>query len=114
LNSGYLDFAAWLITIDGKINIHIMNDLVFEESYSHPDVLKWLVDLGEHHGYGRVDINTNYNQVFHYFCVMGNFEMIEWILKLSETDGYNKIDIHDDDEHIFCACCELEKYENAK
>ena len=96
--NNYMTYAKSLIK-RYKINIHFNHERAFRDSCLHGNILvaKWLIDLGENHGYGQINIHTT--DVFTYTaficaCSNGHLKIAKWLINLGENHGFGKINIH--------------------
>ena len=103
---GYLIYAKWLLD-KYKFDIHADNETIFGWACKkgHFDISKWLIDLGENHGYGRINLHADFGDTFRITCQNGYFEIAKWLVDLGENHGYGRIDIHGNHEDSFRCCC---------
>ena len=102
---GYITYAKSLIN-RYDIDIHSEFEYAFFKSCANGDIetAKWLIDLGENHGYGKINIIIDRNpwirlidpwrSIFAKVCMNGHMEIAKWLIDLGENHGYGKIDIH--------------------
>lgn len=99
---GYITYAKSLIS-RYTINIHFEREYVFQMSckYGQMDIIKWLIDLGENHGYGKIDLHCDNSLAFRWACRNKYREIADWLIDLGENHGYGKIDQTLIDNYIF-------------
>jgi ankyrin repeat protein len=103
-----LEIAMWLIETDINklIDIHVLDELCFRTCIYNGknETAKWIVDLGDNHGYGLVNIHINDETSFRDSLRNGYNDIAMWLLELGENPKYGRIDIHAQDEEAFHSC----------
>ena len=105
---GFIIYAKSLVNRYGK-NIHRNFDVAFALAClnGHFEIAKWLIDLGENHGYRKIKIK------YGFFCFLGTeyrlnnnyFEIAKWLIDLGENHVYKRINIHANNNYAFRLCC---------
>ena len=100
--NGYISYARSLLKRH-EIYIHDHGEAAFRYACDkgHIEIAKWLIDLGENHGYGRINIHDRNEITFELACVYGHMKLAEWLIDLGENHGYGKINIHVGNDYIY-------------
>ena len=103
---GYLSYAKSLLS-RYNIDIHSSNEFAFSVACENGqlEIAKWLIELGEKHGYGKINIHDFVVNVFCYTCRFGQLQIAKWLIELGENHGYGKINIHHNYDMVFKICC---------
>jgi hypothetical protein len=69
-----LDVAKWLLTLDGKIDIHAENDFAFRQSVCSNNLIvsEWLLKLD-----GKINIHAENDDVFKFAVRKGNIKVFD-------------------------------------
>jgi len=76
---GHFELAKWIYSLNGKINIHINNDLIFRATCSHGniEIVKWLYSLDN-----KFDIHAEDDFAFRNSCFLGYIEVAKFLYSL--------------------------------
>lgn len=94
--NGQIETAKWLISITSNkdLNIHSCNEAAFRWSFYNcqPTICKWLIDLGENYGYGKINIHSLNDYICNFHKKKNdNNDLIKWLIDLGENHGYGKL-----------------------
>ena len=108
---GYLSICKWIYQLlDGDIDIHYNNELLFQFAYSNNNlnIVKWLLSLEDKHG--KINISSNRNNAFRIACFNNCVTVIKYLETLYSIEEIFLIQSDNEWLDLFKKLCNENKF----